>query len=61
LAVSRELGASSVKIKTNSQVVAGQIQGDYEAKRERMKKYLEKANESWNYINTVVIEKIPEK
>jgi ribonuclease HI len=54
-------GASSVKIKTNSQVVAGQIQGDYEAKRDRMKKYLEKANESWNYINTVVIEKIPEK
>ena len=34
-------GAASVVIHCNSQVVTNQVNGDYECKSERMKKYLE--------------------
>lgn len=41
LDLSKAVGATSVVIHCNSQVVTNQVNDDYECKGERMKKYLE--------------------
>ena len=41
LDLAKVAGAASVVIHCNSQVVTNQVNGDYECKSERMKKYLE--------------------
>ena len=41
LDLAKVVGAASVVIYCNSQVVTNQVNGDYECKSERMKKYLE--------------------
>ena len=40
LSLAKALGAKSLIIQANSQLIIGQVKGDYEAKEERMKKYL---------------------
>lgn len=40
LYLARELGVKEVKVKIDSQLVVGQVQGDYGAKDDRMKQYL---------------------
>jgi ribonuclease HI len=42
LRLALELGAESVKVRSDSQVIIGYVQGEFEAKREMMKKYLTK-------------------
>ena len=41
LDLTKAAGAASVDIYYNSQVVANQVNGDYECKGERMKRYLD--------------------
>ena len=53
------LNASKVKIHSDSQLVVGQILKEYEAKDERMAKYLWKVQESLSRLGEWVIEKIP--
>ena len=40
--MSKSLGAESVLVQGNSQLVMGQVNGTYEAKEEQMKRYLNK-------------------
>ena len=40
--MAKSIGAKSILILGDSQLVMGQVNGTYEAKEERMKKYLEK-------------------
>ena len=40
LRVAKALGAKNLKLKTDSKLVVGQITNEYEAKEERMKRYL---------------------
>jgi ribonuclease HI len=42
LGLALELGANSVEIQNDSQVIVGHIRGEFEAKGERMRKYLAK-------------------
>ena len=42
LELTKSLGAESVLVQGDSQLVIGQVNGTYEAKEERMKKYLNK-------------------
>ena len=42
LELTKSLGAESILIQGDSQLVIGQVNGTYEAKEERMKKYLNK-------------------
>ena len=42
LGMALELGAESVEIRSNSQVIVGHIRGEFEAKGEKMKIYLSK-------------------
>ncbi|KAL6348223.1 hypothetical protein AAG906_003089 [Vitis piasezkii] len=55
------LNASKVKIHSDSQLIVGQIRKEYEAKDERMAKYLLKVQESLSRLGEWVIEKIPRR
>jgi ribonuclease HI len=45
LGMALELGARSVKIQSDSQVIMGHIRGEFEAKGERIKRYLSKVHD----------------
>ena len=40
LRIAKALGIKNLKLKTNSKLIVGQITNEYEAKEERMKRYL---------------------
>ena len=42
LELAKFLGAESILVQGHSQLIMGQVNGTYEAKKERMKKYLNK-------------------
>jgi ribonuclease HI len=41
LALSQEMGETNVEIRSDSQVAVGQVQGQFEAQKDRMARYLE--------------------
>ena len=58
LRVARALGAENVVLKSDSQLVIGQVRGEYEAQETRMQKYLKLTNQlisSFNYVEFVQI------
>ncbi|RVW93595.1 hypothetical protein CK203_028936 [Vitis vinifera] len=59
LGLATALCASKVRIHSDSQLVVGQIRKEYEAKDERMVKYLLKVQESLSRLGEWAIEKIP--
>ena len=48
-----------MKLKTDSKLVVGQITNEYEAKEERMKRYLKLTNQLVDYFDDVRFEQIP--
>ncbi|XP_062170603.1 uncharacterized protein LOC133876352 [Alnus glutinosa] len=59
LALSREMGATNVEIRSDSQVVVGQVQGQFETQEDRMARYLDQVRQFQSYFEMVVITKIP--
>lgn len=59
LGVAIALSASKIKIHSDSQLIMGHIRKEYEAKDERVAKYLLKVQESLDQLEEWVIEKIP--
>jgi ribonuclease HI len=59
LALSREMGATNVEIRSDSQVVVGQVQGQFEAQEDRMARYLDQVRQFQSYFERVIITKIP--
>jgi ribonuclease HI len=59
LGLALELGAKSVEIRSESQVIVGHIRGEFEAKGERMKKYLAKVQTMKASFQKFSITKIP--
>jgi hypothetical protein len=53
------MGATNVEIRSDSQVVVGQVQGQFEAQEARMTRYLEEVRRFQSYFERVVITKIP--
>ena len=53
LSLARVLEAKTLIIQANSQLVIGLVRGDYEAKEERMQKYLKIFQELLWYFNSV--------
>ena len=45
LRIAQELGAENIVLKSNSQLVIGQVRGDFEEKETRMQKYLKLTNQ----------------
>jgi ribonuclease HI len=59
LGIAKDLGAKNLEVKSDSQVIVGHIQGDYEARGDKMIKYLAKVQESQAYFDKIVFTKIP--
>ena len=59
LRVAKTLGAKNLKLKTDSKLVVGQINNEYEAKKERMKRCLKLTNQLVDYFDDVKFEQIP--
>jgi hypothetical protein len=53
------MGATNVEIRSDSQVVVGQVQGQFEAQEDRMARYLEEVRRFQSYFERFVITKIP--
>jgi ribonuclease HI len=53
------VGATNVEIRSDSQVVVGQVQGEFDTQEVRMARYLEKVHELQSYFDRIVITKIP--
>jgi ribonuclease HI len=60
LALSQEMGATNVEIRSDFQVVVGQVQGQFKAQEDRMARYLEQVRQFQSYFEKVVITKIPQ-
>ena len=45
LRIARALGAKNISLRSDSQLVVGQVRGDFEAKETRMQKYLKLTNQ----------------
>ncbi|XP_059670727.1 uncharacterized protein LOC132316237 [Cornus florida] len=59
LKVANALGVEQLKVYTDSQLVAGQVQAEYEARDEKMKSYLQKVKELKNHFQRFLIHQIP--
>lgn len=59
LAIAQEMGARDVEIQSDSQIVVGQISGEYATQGERLVKYLEKVHYLQSCFRSMTIAKIP--
>jgi hypothetical protein len=59
LELALDLGADSVEVRSDSQVIVGHIRGEFEAKGEKMKKYLTKVQSMQTAFQKFCIKKIP--
>jgi ribonuclease HI len=61
LGLALKLGAESVEVQSDSQVIVGHIRGEFEAKGDKMKKYLAKVQGMHTSFQKFNITKIPRK
>jgi ribonuclease HI len=59
LRIAKVLGATTLKVQSDSQLVVGQVNGEYESKEERMVKYLGLVKDIMTGFNEVIIVQIP--
>jgi ribonuclease HI len=59
LAIATELGAQNVEVKSDSSVIVGQADGEFEAKEEKMQRYLTKVRELMVKLKRVMIINLP--
>ena len=59
LRIARALGAKNIVLKSNSQLVIGQVRGEFEAKETRMQKYLKLTNQLVSAFNHAELVQIP--
>ena len=60
LRIARALGAKNIMLKSNSQLVIGQVRGEFEAKETRMQKYLKLTNQLVSTFNHAEFVQIPQ-
>lgn len=59
LKIAKVLGVKNLKLRTNSKLIVGQITNEYEAKEERMKRYLKLTNRLVDYFDDIKFKQIP--
>ena len=59
LSVAKALGAKNLIIQADSQLIIGQVKGDYEAKEERMQKYLKIVQRLLQHFDSLDFVQIP--
>ena len=60
LRIARALGVENIVLKSNSQLVIGQVRGDFEAKETRMQKYLKLTNQLVSNFHRAEFVQIPQ-
>ena len=53
------LGATTLRVQSDSQLVVGQVNGEYEAKEDRMAKYLSLVKNTMRWFDEVILVQIP--
>ena len=59
LRIARELRATMLRIQSDSQLIVGQVNGEYEAKENRMAKYLKLVKKAIDCFDEVIIVQVP--
>ena len=59
LSLAKALGAKNLIVQVNSQLIIGQVKGDYEAKEERMQKYLKIIQQLLQHFDSLQFVQIP--
>jgi ribonuclease HI len=59
LRIAKELGANRLKIRSDSQLIVGQVNGDYEAREDRMTKYLKLVRNAMKWFDQVMLVQVP--
>ena len=59
LNLAKSLGAKSLIVQADSQLIIGQVKGDYEAKEERMQKYLKIVQRLLQHFDSLDFAQIP--
>ena len=59
LHIAKVLGATTLRVHSDSQLVVGQVNGEYEVKEDRMTKYLSLVRDVMDGFNEVVVVQIP--
>uniref|UniRef100_A0A2N9FT45 Uncharacterized protein n=1 Tax=Fagus sylvatica TaxID=28930 RepID=A0A2N9FT45_FAGSY len=59
LRIAKELGASRLKIRSDSQLIVGQVNGEYEAREDRMAKYLKLVRNAMEWFDEVMLVQVP--
>uniref|UniRef100_A0A2N9IJZ2 Uncharacterized protein n=1 Tax=Fagus sylvatica TaxID=28930 RepID=A0A2N9IJZ2_FAGSY len=59
LRIAKELGATRLRIQSDSQLIVGQVNGEYEAKEDRMTKYLKLVKNAMNWFDKVILLQVP--
>ena len=60
LSLAKALGAKSLIVQSDSQLIIGQVKGDYEAKEERMQKYLKIVQRLSQHFDSLDFVQIPQ-
>uniref|UniRef100_A0A2N9I0U3 Uncharacterized protein n=1 Tax=Fagus sylvatica TaxID=28930 RepID=A0A2N9I0U3_FAGSY len=59
LRIAKEPGASRLKIRSDSQLIVGQVNGEYEAREDRMAKYLKLVRNAMEWFDEVMLVQVP--
>jgi ribonuclease HI len=59
LRIAKELGANRLKIRSDSQLIVGQVNGEYEAREDRMTKYLKLVQNAMKWFDEVMLVQVP--
>jgi ribonuclease HI len=59
LRIAKELGATTLRVQSDSQLIVGQVNGEYEAKEERMAKYLNFVKKIIHVFDEVILVQVP--
>ena len=59
LSIAKVLGATTLRLQSESQLIVGQVNGEYEAKEDRMAKYLSLVKNLMRGFDEVILVQIP--
>uniref|UniRef100_A0A2N9G1P7 Uncharacterized protein n=1 Tax=Fagus sylvatica TaxID=28930 RepID=A0A2N9G1P7_FAGSY len=59
LRIAKELGANRLRIQSDSQLIVGQVNGEYEAREDRMTRYLKLVRNAMNWFDEVTLVQVP--
>ena len=59
LRIAKELEANRLRIPSDSQLIVGQVNGEYEAREDRMTRYLKLVRNAMNWFDEVTLVQVP--